>query len=73
MLIQAWAVGSAPGNSKETPLSKLWEPRVITQEFSSDFGLWIITKTRFTAIVTYLCVIYDSFPCSGEPELGKPT
>lgn len=28
---------------------------------------------RFVAMVPCLCEIYDSLPCSGEPELGKPT
>lgn len=75
MLIQAWAVGSAPGNSKETPLSKLWEPRVITllQNFLVTSACGFVPKPQFMAVVSRLCERCDSFHCSGEPELGKPT
>lgn len=69
-------MGPAPGNSGETPLSTLWEPRIIyysTQEFSTEFGLWILYQTLFVMIVRSLSFeIYESLPCTAELSFLLP-
>lgn len=75
MLIQAWAVGSAPGNSKETPLSKLWEPRVITllKNFlvTSACGLLPKSDSRRWLLIYVRSMI--PFPAVANLSWGKPT